>query len=123
MARPIPGLRVADVANPYVSKAQRKDRAAEAARNRKIKWALGGGVALVVLLVVLYLTVFSGPSSSSQSAERLATDHLKLVEKQIQDRAAALADSATPAADKVNVQKEMKELEKRRDELKKQSGK
>jgi hypothetical protein len=123
MARPIPGLRVADVANPYESKAQRKDRAEEAARNRKIKWAIGGGTALVVLLVVLFFTVFSGPSRSSQSAEQLVTGHLTLVEGQIQGRAALIADPATPAADRVTLQKEMKELEKRRDELKKQLGK
>jgi hypothetical protein len=123
MARPIPGLRVADVANPYVSKAQREERAVEAARNRKIKWAVGGGAALVVLFAVLYFTVFKGPSSSSQSAEQLMTGHLILVEGQIQGRATLINDPATPAADRVNLQKEMKELEKRRDELKKQLGK
>ena len=123
MARPIPGLRVADVANPYVSKAQRKDRAAEAARNRKIKWALGGGAALVVLLVVLYLAVFPGPSSSSsQSSGQLVAGHLKLVEGKIQDLAALIADPTTPATDKVRLQNEMKALEKQRDELKKRLG-
>jgi hypothetical protein len=67
-------------ANPYVSKAQRKERAAVVARNRKIKWAIGGGAALVVLLVVLCLIVFSGPSSSTQSSGQLVADHLVLVE-------------------------------------------
>jgi Tfp pilus assembly protein PilN len=111
------------VENLYVSNAQRKKRAAEVARNRRIKWAVGGAAALVVLLVVLYFTVFSGPSSSSQSSEQLMTGHLILVEGKIHDLAALIADPATPAADKVRLQKEIKELEKGRDELKKKLGK
>jgi hypothetical protein len=41
----------------------------------------------------------------------------------IQDLAALIADPSTPAADKVRLQKEMKELEKGRDELKNKLGK
>jgi hypothetical protein len=110
------------MANPYVSNAQRKERAAVVARNRKIKWALGGGAALVVLLVVLYLTVFSGPSGSSQSSGQLVAGHLTLVEGKIQDLAALIADPTTPATDKVRLQNDMKALEKQRDELKKRLG-
>jgi hypothetical protein len=120
MARHVPGMRL-DVKNPYESKEKRKEREAEARKNRKIKWAIGGGGALVVLLAVLYFTVFTG--SGTSSSQYLATDHLKLVEKQIQDCAAALADPATPAADKAKLQKDLKDLEKHRDELKMQSGK
>jgi len=111
------------VANPYVSKAQRKIRAAEVNRNRRITWAVGGAAVLVVLFVVLYFTVFSGPSNSSQSFEQLVTGHLVLVEGQIQDYAKLIADPATTAADRVNFQKKMKALEKQRDELRKQLGK
>jgi Tfp pilus assembly protein PilN len=120
---PDPGLRVADVANPYESKAQRTERAAVVARNRKIKWAVGGAAALVVLLVVLYVTVFSRPSSSPQSSEQLMAGHLILIEGQIQSRVTLIADPTTPAADKVRLQNEVKALEKGRDDLKKQLGK
>jgi Tfp pilus assembly protein PilN len=110
------------VAIPYVSNAQRKERAAVAARTRKIKWALGGGAALVVLLVVLCLTVFSRPSSSTQSSGQLVAGHLVLVEGKIQDLAALIADPTTPATDKVRLREDLKVLEKQRDELKKRLG-
>jgi len=121
VARPTPGPRLADVRNPYESREKRKEREAEARKNRKLKWALGGVAALVILLAVLYVTIFSGPRTPSP--DTMAAENLKLIEKGIQDRDAALADPNTSAADKATLQREKKELEKRRDELKGQAKK
>jgi hypothetical protein len=112
-------MRLADVSTPYESKAKKQERAAEAARNRRLTWYGGGGVlALLAIVAGLYFTVFSGKGATDAlPQEQKDVDNLKYLDQRLNDLNSLIADPALSAAEKAQHQKEKKAIEKDRDDL------
>jgi hypothetical protein len=107
------------VSDPYESSARKKERAEEAARNRRLTWYFGGGIGLVAVAAVLYFTLFSGPKAgeSPLSVDQHDAANMKFLDKRLSELNTLLTDATISASEKAGYQKEKKVLEKERDEL------
>ncbi|HEY2787429.1 MAG TPA: hypothetical protein VGJ05_20910 [Fimbriiglobus sp.] len=121
---------MSDRSDKLLSPAIRKEREAEAARNRKIKIYLGGGLLLVVIVVSIIFFSGSGSDSGSQTKNgELAPDAaeaatLSSIEGMIADGDTYVNDPNASAGEKARWKKDRVRLEKQRDEIlkKRQNG-
>jgi hypothetical protein len=109
--------------DPFTSPQTRKEREAHAAKIRKVAWAAGGGLAVVVIAVVLVFSgVFASGSSASKGGNKVSPDvadtqELTSLDELIANGNAILSDPAAKAADKAKWQKDRAEMEKKRKEI------
>ena len=103
-----------------LSPAVRKERQEEARRALRIKLGIGGGLALVILVVVLYFTAFGGKSKApvtTLNPDTAAAQSLSSIDELIENGNELLKDPTATAAAKAKWQKDRIALEKQRKEI------